>query len=502
MKKIIFLTTYLIATSITAFAQLKHDYVWTMGYGKIGPSQIGYPFGGVVMDFNDSPLSLTLTEYIIDSPNAAISDKNGRLVAYTDGCRIINRKHKLMFNGDTLNPGEVYNEFCSIVSYPLWQSTLFLPKPESDSLYYLFHIRDDDMFHDPMNLMYSVLDASGDNGDGIVRSKNNSILSDSLYLGDYVTATRHGNGRDWWIVVQRRYSKGFHVSLLTPKGVTYMGIQYVVSKIDNSFWGSQAAFSQNGSKYFRNSQEGLLMLDFDRCNGTFSNPVYLDWDSNPFGGYGAATSPNSRYLYLSSGGTVQQYDLLSADLAASMQVVATYDGTLSPNPANFFQMMPGPDGKIYISTSNSNIALHVIHHPNEPGLACNVEQHAIILPARNIYFVPNFANYNLYDIPGSTCDTLGINAPMVSTTTPNLSKEETIQIFPNPTKDLLNLQIGQPFQEGIGSVYNMQGHLLRSIAFSKEMPQMRNMNLESGIYFLSIALDGKIMPMCRFVVIP
>lgn len=110
MKKIIFLTTYLIATSITAFAQLKHDYVWTMGYGKIGPSQIGYPFGGVVMDFNDSPLSLTLTEYIIDSPNAAISDKNGRLVAYTDGCRIINRKHKLLFNGDTLNPGEVYTQ--------------------------------------------------------------------------------------------------------------------------------------------------------------------------------------------------------------------------------------------------------------------------------------------------------------------------------------------------------------------------------------------------------
>ncbi len=80
--------------------------------------------------------------------------------------------------------------------------------------------------------------------------------------------------------------------------------------------------------------------------------------------------------------------------------------------------------------------------------------------------------------------------------------EPNIIVFPNPTKDLLNLQIGQPFQEGIGSVYNVQGHLLRSIAFSKEMPQMRNMNLESGIYFLSIALDGKIMPMCRFVVIP
>ena len=96
------------------------------------------------------------------------------------------------------------------------------------------------------------------------------------------------------------------------------------------------------------------MLDFDRCTGTLSNPVRLDWDSVPSGGGGVAVSPNSRFLYLSSGGTVQQYDLWASDLAASMQVVAVYDGTLVPYPANFFQMMSGPDGKIYIITTYSN----------------------------------------------------------------------------------------------------------------------------------------------------
>ncbi|MFN0035445.1 MAG: PKD domain-containing protein [Saprospiraceae bacterium] len=394
--------------SASAFAQLKHDNTWTIGYGQIWPSSDGYPFGGVIMDFSTAPPTFSLLAYIFDRPKATISDKNGQLVAYTNGCMIVNRDHELMVNGDTLNPGDVFNGFCENGDYPLWQPTIFLPKPGSDSLYYLFHIRSDDEFWSPINLMYSILDASGDEG-GVVVSKNNSALSDSLFLGRYVTATRHGNGLDWWVVTPRRFSNGIHVSLLSTEGVEYKGIQDVTSRIDSAFWGSQTAFSQDGSKYFRNSTNGLLMLDFDRCDGILSNPVYLDWDSIPFGGRGVATSPNSRFLYLTSGGTVQQYDLWAADLAASMQVVAAYDGFLAPYPATFFQMMPGPDGKIYIITTYDNNVLHVIHNPNEPGLACKVEQHAYTLPARTSFFIPNFANYNLGPIDGAPCDTLGIN---------------------------------------------------------------------------------------------
>jgi len=307
------------------------------------------------MDFNVTPPTLTLQDYICARPRAAISDKNGKLIAYTEGCRVINRNHQIMHNGDTLNPGEVFNEFCvNEGDYPSWQPTIFLPKPGSDSLYYLFHIRGDDYWWWPMNLMYSTIDASGDNGNGVVRTKNIAIFSDSLFLGDYVTATRHGNGRDWWIVNPRQYSNNIHVSIFTADTVEYMGMQdfdHLNLEIDSFPWTSQTAFSTDGSKYFRNSPNSLLILDFDRCNGTLSNPVRLDWDSVPYGGGGVATSPNSRFLYLTSGNTVQQYDLWASDLAASMQVVAVYDGSLAPFPANFFQMMPGPDGKIYIISS-------------------------------------------------------------------------------------------------------------------------------------------------------
>jgi hypothetical protein len=457
MKKIYSLIacTILIFNSISA--QLKHDYVWTMGYGNIAPSPSGSPYGGIIMDFKMSPISFTLQDYICDRPRAAISDPNGLLVAYTEGCRVINRNHEIMYNGDTLSPGAVFNEFCvNEGDYPSWQPTIFLPKPDSDSLYYLFHIRGDDYSWNPMSLLYSIIDATGDNGNGAVISKNKVVLSDSLYFGDYITATRHGNGRDWWIVNPRHYSNNIHVSLLTPDTVEYKGMQdfdYLNMKIDSSPWASQTAFSQDGRKYFRNSRNSLLVLDFDRCTGVLSNPVRLDWDSVPYGGGGVATSPNSRFLYLTSGGTVQQYDLWAPNLAASMQVVAEYDGTLSPFPTTFFQMMPGPDGKIYIITTYDNNVLHVIHHPDSLGLACKVEQHAITLPARQGYVMINFANYNLGPID-PPCET------GVGTLVQNQSAS-SLEVAPNPTTGILTLSLPSA-EGGLLVAYNAKGEKVQS----------------------------------------
>ena len=350
-----------------------------------------------------------------------------------------------------------FNEFCvDEGDYPSWQPTIFLPKPDSDSLYYLFHLRGDDYTWNPMNLLYSIIDASGDNGKGAVIAKNKMVISDSLYLGDYVTATRHGNGRDWWIVNPRQYSNNIHVSLLTPEAVEYKGMQdfdHLNMEIDSFPWASQTAFSTDGRKYFRNSRNSLLVLDFDRCTGVLSNPVRLDWDSLPYGGGGVGTSPNSRFLYLTSGSTVQQYDLWASDLAASMQVVAIYDGTLAPFPATFFQMMPGPDGKIYIISTYANEILHIIHHPDSLGLACKVEQHAITLPARQGYVMINFANYNLGPLD-PPCET-GVGTVFQNPPAHNL------QATPNPSSGITTLSL--PSDEGgLLVAYNAKGEKVQS----------------------------------------
>lgn len=458
-------------------AQAKYDNIWTLGYGEIGQAG-GNSFGGILMDFNDSPPTFTLQDYPCDRPKACISDENGQLLAYTDGCEVFNQQHQIMLHGDSLNPGKVYKVFCAYTSYPLWQPTIFLPKPGSDSLYYLFHIRDDDYYWNPMNLMYTVIDARGDAGKGEVISKNNVILSDSIYLGNYVHAVRHGNGRDWWIVCPRRYSYDLHVSLLTPEGVKYKGIQkFDLIKIDSTCCISQQAFSTDGSKYFRNSTEGLTVYDFDRCSGLFSVSAFLDWDILPHGEGGVVTSPNNRFLYLTSGGTVQQYDFLASDLATSMQIVGIYDSTQAPYPANFFWMLCGPDGKIYMNTSYDNRVLHVIHHPDSLGLLCGFEQHAITLPALSSYFMPNLPNYRLGPLD-----------------TPCISMSETVEvkvnlrylkITPNPASSTIRLSLPQSIK-GVWRLYNLAGNSLFTGIWDGDHATIDSAEIPSGFYLIEV----------------
>ena len=261
-----------------------------------------------------------------------------------------------------------------------------------------------------MNLLYSEIDASGDNGNGAVISKNKAVFSDSILLGQFVTAVRHANGRDWWVVVTRRFNSEIHVTLVTPDTVQYMGMQDIgFTEVDSGYCCNQTRFTPDGSKFFRNHPGGMLILDFDRCSGTFSKPVYWDYHTMPSGSGGVSISYDNRFLYLSTGVQIQQFDLFASDVLSSREVVAEYDGFLSPDPTYFFHAQLGPDGKIYTLTTTNNDILHVIHSPSKKGLACKVEQHGIKLPARGSFFEPNFPNYRLGPLDGSPCDTLGID---------------------------------------------------------------------------------------------
>ena len=371
MKKLPTLLYFSFCLPCLLCSQVNHDYVWPIGHGPITPWNSSV-FGGTLMDFKSSPPELTLNDFITDYPFASISDKDGNLVAFTDGCRIANRNKELMLNGDSLNPGKVYNVYCNLpYFYPIIQPCIFLPKPGSDSLYYLFHLRSDDKYRNPMNLLYSEIDASGDNGNGAVISKNKAVFSDSILLGQFVTATRHANGRDWWVVVTRRFHSEIHVTLVTPDTVQYMGMQDVgFTEVDSGYCCNQTRFTPDGSKFFRNHPGGMLILNFDRCSGTFSNPVYWDYHTMPSGSGGVAISYDNRFLYLSTGGQIQQFDLFAPDVLASREIVAEYDGFMSPEETYFFHSALGPDGKIYILTTTNNDILHVIHSPTKKGLAC------------------------------------------------------------------------------------------------------------------------------------
>lgn len=484
----------ILAAGLPATGQNKHNYNWPLGYGPGNPA---LNYGGSLVAFSSGipEVSYFNIQFAYSGDNTNISDKNGKLVAYTNGCQIQNREHVLMENGEDINPGIAHQQQCSQVSgYSNDQGSLFLPMPGSDSLYFLFHLRDWGGGSIVKDLMYSVVDISVNNGLGEVLEKNQLLLTDTLT--GMITACRHANGRDWWLVVQENYknlsvpagAKGkYYLHLFDPYGVHYAGEQQIGKLWTAQSWVGQSCFSPNGSRYaIGNIYNGINLFDFDRCSGVFSNPLHLGFSPDTTYAMGMAFSPNSRFLYVTTGLTIVQFDLVAPDVESSKQTVAVYDGYLSPFPTTFYQLMLAPDDKIYGSCTSSSDVLHVIHQPDSPGLDCQIEQHGLQLLTYHAYTTPNLAYHGLYDEQNTICDSLGIDGPPpVAVKEPGGEDDIKMVIIPNPASHVVtvNLDISD---DGQITLTDMTGKIWLEHAATAGQGQI-TLNAESllpGIYLL------------------
>jgi hypothetical protein len=240
-----------------------------------------------------------------------------------------------------------------------------------------------------------------------VVSKNVPILEE-VSLGS-ISAVKHANGRDWWVFGATHSKNNYFRLLITPEGVSLVEEFDLDPEFPFLYVGSYFAFSPNGAKMIRYYvSDGVYVYDFDRCNGTFSNPVFIPLPESSHGG-GVSVSPNSRFVYLMSREEVYQIDLWADDIPASKEVVAVWDGYWYSLPTTFFLSQLGPDGRVYINATNGTRMMHYIQYPDKKGLACEVRQHGMLLPTQNAFTMPHFPNYRLGPLDGSPCDTLGLD---------------------------------------------------------------------------------------------
>jgi hypothetical protein len=486
MKNFAILTAFLFF-SIALPGQSKHDYIWLFGYP---PNIEQDSFGGTKLDFNATPREVTFFETPLNLlQSTMISDLSGDFIFYTNGCEIRNRFHQIIENGDSINPGRVHNNYCSH-GYPRTQGLLMLPQPGDEDIYFLFHLRVNDQLV-TTDLMFTIMDAAAANDSGAVLQKNILLFQDTLV--DQLTAVKHANGRDWWIIVPKVASNRHFVFLFSSAGVEGPWMQDVGQPWTFETWSGQACFSPDGQKYIRmNPFNGLHIYDFDRCTGTLSNPLAIDFPDNEVGfasSGGVSVSPNNRFLYVSFFTFVYQFDLYAANIAASRQTVAVYDGFMSPLWTTFYQHASGPDGKIYITANNSVNRLHIIHRPNEPGEACDLEQHGLRLAGLHAFAAPNFPHFRLWDVEGSLCDTLGIDAPV------SVREERApfdVRLFPNPADDRVILLFEGPAQGPVTLlVFNAMGQLALKRTFAHAgRHEIGLQGLPAGVYFAQVVMDS------------
>ncbi|KGE87227.1 hypothetical protein IX84_16390 [Phaeodactylibacter xiamenensis] len=391
-----------------------------MGYSGGEGTDTTNEFGLMWWRFEDEKLEVIDNQAIGQATlwfnNAVYSDSIGQLFLYYDGQDVYNQTHLPMDGGADWHETEYATGWIGT------QLGLALPLPGSERHVSIVNSTTNSFPGLTVTtnfagegLLFSIVDQTENDGLGRVILRKEEISQDTLDPGK-LSACRHANGRDWWVIVARYTLNEFHRFLLTPNGLEWRGTQQIGE--GGNIGLGQAFFTPDGNKHIRynsvggGEQDHLSIYDFDRCTGLLSNPRQEAFDQFGGGG-GASVAKGSRYLYLGAGIHLYQYDLWAADILSSRTLIAEYDGFIDFNPTTFHSSQRGPDGKIYICGGFGTRYMHVIHNPDAPCPDCRIEQRGLELPTFNAGSVPNFPNYRLGPIDGSPCDTLGIdNIPL------------------------------------------------------------------------------------------
>ncbi len=327
---------------------------------------------GAGIDFNATP-PLVVTDGKLQTMEgcASICDAFGKLLMYTDGDTVYNGNHQMMVNGYGLHG-----------DYSSAQSAMIIKLPKSDSLYLIFNPAEN--YGIVTGFYYSVVNVYAKGGKGEVITKN--VLLKANMHTESVSAVKHANGDDVWVVFKNDNSNEFVSYLVTPLGVsnvmTFSQPGPTIGTGNPAGFTYCSKFSPSGKKYaICIPAKGVCLYDFDNKTGYLANLMII-----PLSGcYGVEFSPNEKKLYASSPGKgLYQYDISSNNLSniiASEYLFAQ---------KSFGSIQLAPDKKIYVAQLTSNY-LTVIHSPNLAKAASDYRYDDLFLKGRlSQYGLPPF----------------------------------------------------------------------------------------------------------------
>ena len=425
MKKLTIIM--LIALSFKTYGQ-GYNHQWLLGYFYF----IQDPKGRLLFDSSSYTLVNETRKMVFMGTEANISDSNGNLLMSSNGVWIADATGDTMQNGSGLNPWGVTSSWP--YGLPMMNNNLLLPLPNDTFEYILFHHTATQLnsIHKCFELCYSLIDINQNSGLGQVISKNNLIISDTLMGG--IGSCKHANGKDWWIFMMKDSSDIIYKIALTDSSqmsITSQKMNFSPLAVSNV---AQLTFSPSGNKFVATTYDNpinrnsyVVISDFDRCTGMFSNTQTVQVTSGAYI-WGTAFSPSGKYIYACSSQYVFQIDAATH----TVDTIATYDGFISPVgatccPTTFWNMYLAANGKIYITSGSGVQHLHEITYPDSAGTACKLQQHIINLGFGNLRAVPNRPNYYL------GCDTTFGCTPCYTGINEIKQHDFKFSISPNPS---------------------------------------------------------------------
>jgi hypothetical protein len=378
MKKIYILLIVFALSLQSSFSQgLNYsNWIWYFGFNA-------------GLDFRFEPPTVLYDSQMNTFEGCSIAcDGDGRLLFYTDGVTIWNKKHQVMANGRDLYGGNSSST-----------SAIIVPKPESETIFYIFTVSEKENI-ETTGLHYSVVDMTENGLRGAVIEKNVPVFSNCQ---EKLAVCFNNDKSCAWIVIKENVTGIYKAFKLTSTGLDHSSIDSQFDGIDyNTHFAStfHMRFSPNGD-YFAAShlKAGIELMKFNKETGNLYDHFILLYADDQIEPKSVAFSPNSEVLYVQTiyyGANeidkIEQYDLSVFDSISivnsryQIEFNYTYDIQLAP------------DGKIYILSKEGFMGedISVINFPNRLGANCDFEEFVIDLDPNNAAQFPDFfSNFQL-----------------------------------------------------------------------------------------------------------
>lgn len=361
---------------------------FSLGLFAQGEANIWYFGENAGLDFNDcAPFAIDDGELNTVEGCSTFSDPNGNLLFYSDGITVWNRNHIPMPNGENLlgDPSSA-------------QSAMIIPKPGSDSIYYIFTV-DDVSGEDGFNYYTIDMDEDGGLGD-VIEGPIDLSEGRGHEWSEKVAAVKGADGNSFWVLTY--VPNEFRAYKVTKEGVNKTSIKSpsFAAKYSRGY----LKFSPDGTKVAiaHEMEIGFLLYDFDDATGHVTNELNLPLITEGNIPYGVEFSSNSEKLYVvgtnfknttfgdpdgseeeeENFATLFQFDVsLSSDAAIINSRVIIHESNLFRGALQL-----GPDKKIYRTLAYSYTEgipqLGVIKSPNNAGAACDYKHASVGLLGR------------------------------------------------------------------------------------------------------------------------
>ena len=331
------------------------------------------------LDFNQATDSIpptVLTDGAMDAPagSGVMSDRNGKILFYSNGETVWNGDGTVMTNGT----GLAGNRFTTDGPLPIRMPGIVMPG--QPTRYLLFTL------DSTVGLSYSEIDipAGGGPGTVIAATKNTPLARGTA---EKLTGVFHKNGCDIWVITHGwgdakagNDNRGDAFLAYRVRLTTGVDVNPIISTVGSLHAPSKAALGYKGqmkvtpdgkrlalarySEVLGDSSSTVELFGFDPGTGQVSVnpqiPYVVDKGEGKY--YGVGFSPGS-YLYATVRNPPQ---LLQFDISGNGPVTKQVIPLKQKMPADLGSLQAAPDGKIYVARDNQP-ALGFIAYPDSLG---------------------------------------------------------------------------------------------------------------------------------------